>query len=425
MIIRYFSAIKKTKKYVEKAEKEARYGGNISNSSEKINMMIVIPVLREQNVIADTISYFSGLDCSNLNIYLCIAGSEREYINLDKYGFNRSTRAVVDDYCSKNSFSDSFCIKVYEAKDLTDGDRATQLNFAVKSFLENENIDIDIIGVYDADSRPTKNTLEEVAGRYLSDKGVSYQQPAFFLDAVNEMERKNESAVLIANAVYQNTWSVISEIPMWIDYSSKNGKGNGNYYFIGHGEFFPMDIYQKFKFPEHEVTDGIQIGYRLGLIGEKAEILYNYCSDDVPHDLKMLIHQHRRWYGGCMRISQAYKWCREKRGTAKKRMQAKMYWSQFRWAFTVPLYIINLIISIILFACFDVYIPFIYMVLLLLLYAYLIPAIAIKITPCKAKISFKAFACIPVAILIKCIGPNIYFFNKLFKRKNVYGKVER
>ncbi len=417
MILIYFINLFKTAKYVKRASK-----GNYK-VHEKVEILILIPVLREQNVICETIDYFANLDMSNISLSLCFAGTQREEISRNKFNFKYGTKEIFDNYISKNKVN--IPVFYFEASDTENGDRATQLNFAVNKYLENGNKVFDIIGVFDADSRPEKEIFLEVASKFLSNKKASYQQPAFFIDAANRMTVKKENPILIANALYQNTWSVISEIPMWVNYSKSKGLYNGNFYCIGHGEFFPLSIYKNYKFPEHEVTDGIQIGYRLAMSGDEVEILDNYCNDDVPHNLKSLINQHKRWFGGCMRARQAENWSLSHNKSAKKTTKIGIYWSQFRWAFTANLYLLNLILSIVFFFLFSDFIPLIAIGILGFTYCYLLPLFSIMITPIKKKISKVAFLLIPLAIFIKGIGPNVFIFNSIFKKNNNYGKVER
>lgn len=417
MVTIYFINVFKTSNYVRKSR------NNNYRVEKGVDMLIVIPVLREQSIIIDTIKYFESLDMENINISLCFAGTKREEISRKKFNFKVSTKEVFEQYVANQETK--IPMFYYEADDAESGDRATQLNNAVKEYSKESNHKFDIIGVFDADSRPKKEIFLEVASKYLKNPNASYQQPAFFINAANKMTISHENPLLIANALYQNTWSVISEIPMWVDYSNSGGRGKGNFYCIGHGEFFPVNIYKKFNFPEHEVTDGIQIGYRLAMCGNEVNILENYCNDDVPHDIKSIINQHKRWFGGCMRATQAESWAKGNNETVKKTTKFGIFWSQFRWAFTANLFIVNLAVSIIFGILFSNWIPSIAFACLLVIYSYILPLISLVITPIKKRVSITAIILIPAAIFIKGIGPNIYIFNRLFRKNNNYGKVER
>lgn len=419
IILGYVKSLVNTHKYIKQAKLRSQ-----PKISRRVSLLILIPVLREQNIIAETINYFRQLDLKNIQLHLCIAGTKREYNSLEIYGFKKSTRQVVEETCEKLKTNAKFTVDFFEAEDFDNGDRATQLNYAAECAMEKYK-DIDVVGVYDADSRPTPDTLMEVAEKFLINANVSYQQPAFFLETANKMTRNGENPILIANALYQNTWSVISEIPMWIDYARSKGLGKGNFYCIGHGEFFPKKIYEAYKFPEHEVTDGIQIGYRLSMSGQKVEILSNYCNDDVPHQLTTLIKQHKRWFGGCMRLRQAYNWCRNNCREHKFTPVISGYWSQFYWAFAANIFLFNTLISILYVFIGGTANLMILMITTGIIYCYILPALATYLTPIKCRVSKLAFVTLPLAIFIKGIGPNLYILNYLLKHENKYEKVER
>ena len=102
---------------------------------------------------------------------------------------------------------------------------------------------------------------------------------------------------------------------------------------IGHGEFLRYETYQKFQFPEFEITDGIQLGYRLGMSNKKISPLREFCNDDVPQGIGQLINQHKRWFCGCMNLYGAYKWSIEHFKTKAFAQLLDGYWSQICWAF--------------------------------------------------------------------------------------------
>ena len=424
MIIWYIMNLFLTAKYFKCSKKNREAVAD--NSGSQVNMLILLPCLREQNVITGSIDYFSKMSINNINLYIGVACTHREELTNDRFGFTQTTASIAREYIANTIFPDNVRVFVCEANDFNNGDRATQMNFAVDSFVEsNPEIRIDVIAAFDADSRPTSKTFEEVARKYRNNPNVSYQQPDVYIGSASDMKDDGSSILAMANAVYQNSWTMISEIPMLIRYGRKKGKYLGYFYCNGHGEFFPYEVFKKYRFPEYEITDGIQIGYRLGMSGAEVEILDNYGNTDAPHTVKALPKQHKRWYGGCMRLFSCYKWCKENNLKPKRTMVVSGLWSQFRWAFTAPLYCINLVLSILLAVLFKNYIPIVAMSALLVVYCYLFGGISLMVTPEKKDFHFGAFFLIPFAIFLKSIGPNIYFFEHLFKKKIVYEKVER
>ena len=279
----------------------------------KTRILLLLPVLREQNVILKTLTHFTNLKTENSDILVCIAGTSREKSQRPD---RETTGEIVSRWINDNSCA---CTFRYAEINEQEGDRASQLNYAVK---DNEDFRPDIIGVYDADSLPDSETLNEISARWQKTKSTVFQQPVHFVDAANRMAHEGANPILTANALYQTTWTVIREYPVWYQHHrfcmEKNGGGffPRNDYLIGHGEFIPYSVYRSYRFPEQEITDGIQLGYRLSMSGADICPLNTFCSDDVPQSFGQLTGQHKRWFGGCNRLVESYKWCLNNCGIA-------------------------------------------------------------------------------------------------------------
>lgn len=392
----------------------------LNNNRTISNILLLIPVLREQSIITKTIEHFIHMDVKNINLYIVIVGTKRE-IQTNSL----STLEIVQKWINKyrdmlpNNISVDFC----QANDI-DGDRATQLNYAVQ-YIENKDRlkKIDYIGVYDADSLPSQRTLQEVVDCFQSNSNlVACQQPVHFAKTASDMAIKKENPILVANALYQSTWTAIRELPMWIFYyrKNKNKVSNRHLYLIGHGEFMKKDLHKNFQFPEYEITDGIQLGYRLGMSNQVVKPLHEFCNDDVPHSLLSLIKQHKRWFGGCMNCLSSYKWVKNKFKINSYMQVIDILWSQMKWAWATPTFLIISIISFIL-----NYKIFYCLVCIFIIYCYIFPFIAHKIMKTNIKVRFIDWLCLPLAIVVKSIGPNIYLINKIINSKINYEKVER
>lgn len=182
----------------------------------------------------------------------------------------------------------------YCEADAPEGDRASQLNHAVR--VMRRFCSPQLVGVYDADSIPEPTSLEEAACRYLDSRETVWQQPASFIKAANRLAGDSANPVLVANALYLSVWTMIRELPRWISHHTSHGMRPfwRNDYLIGHGQYLPFPVYEKFAFPEGEVTDGIQLGYRLTGSAYGIGPLFSFCIDDVPHQVTQLISQHKR-----------------------------------------------------------------------------------------------------------------------------------
>lgn len=394
--------------------------------NKKINFIVLVPCLREQNIIVDTIKYFNNMSTVNSNIYLLIACTKREINTNSLFNHKYTSAMIARKFISSAKFNKNIKVYVYEADDFTNGDRASQMNYAVDKFLiEHHDIKIDVISAFDADSRPTLNTFDEVAIKFTQNNDTCYQQPDIYIQSANDINNNSRKYIASANAIYQNQWSMISEIPMLIKYSKSNGNYKWYMYFNGHGEFIPFKIWKNIRFPEQEITDGIHIGYRLAMSGQRVSILDNYCITDAPHNVRSLPKQHKRWYGGCMRIMSCYRWCKSNGLKTKKTMILATYWSQFRWAFTAGLFILNFLLSIVLCIIFKEMIALIMVIFCLVFYCYILCFASCAISPVRAKVNLLTFLLVPIAMLIKSIGPNIYLIERIFHRKQIYEKVER
>ena len=395
---------------------------NENMAGKACSILILIPVIREQSVICNTLSHFLSMNVRGMDLYISIAGTTRE----TRQENILSTREVVEKWISDQSLEDGNIrdIFFFEADELQ-GDRATQLNSAVAYFKKKYPAkNLDYIGVYDADSLPSVETLQEVSWIFSQNENiVACQQPVHFIKAANRMAAEGKNPILVANALYQTTWTVIRELPSWIKYA-KTGKEelfNENVYLIGHGEFLRFETYKTFKFPEFEITDGIQLGYRLGMSNKKISPLREFCNDDVPQEICQLINQHKRWFGGCMNLYGAYKWSRDHFKTKAVAQLLDGYWSQMCWAWASLIMIIGLLLSIV---CENM-IGAVVLIGIIMVYSYIIPVIAHFILPDKIKVRMCDWIVLPLAIALKGIGPNWFILEKLLRDKVIFKKVER
>ena len=104
------------------------------------------------------------------------------------------------------------------------------------------------------------------------------------------------------------------------------------------------------------------------------------------------------------------------------------FWSQISWAYASLFAIVVLILSIA--KAFSNSWWFLPIVLTeIIIYSYVIPLIANFIIPKKIRIRIIDWLCLPIAIALKGIGPNVYliqkFYSLILKNEITYSKVER
>lgn len=458
-----------------------------SSFSKKHRVLVLIPVLREQSIITDTLEYFSQLNCSGVELHIVICGTIREsfqkkekardigalYWNFKNtfdasalvailinyfseksakyliakqdevtleqfvafYEGQKSTKELAESWIQSwenRKHAESLFFHYAEAKDLG-GDRASQLNYGVDWFCNSLSDDVDLVGVYDADSRPEQDSILEAVQIVCEKKVATCCQLLHFVDFANRLSFSHGSPLMVANALNQTTWSVIREYPSTINYFqfSKDfpDKVYGqNVYLCGHGQFLHKSVYDEFFFPEDVITDGIQLGYRLSMSNVPISDMQTFCKDEAPTSASQLIIQHSRWFGGCMKLFSAYKWSKERYRTKAILQLVSGFMSQAAWAYAPLLVILGF--------CGAVFTPDVYRYILLMLYfvflfiyCYVIPFCSCKIFGIPLQLRMVDWLCIPAAMILKSLGPQIYFFNKIksavYNKKMTFAKVER
>lgn len=454
------------------------------SSYKRKNILIFIPVIREQNVIEKTLEHFKNLNTDNIGLTVAIIGTKKEIVerkmrreNLEKiyttlnlvsdnelfnilngyfkdinkeqivkvkstitlkefcniYDRETSTGDVVCNWINKNNDTD-IKFEWIESPNI-EGDRASQLNYGVKNYLTSQS-SYDILGVYDADSLPEKNVLCEISVAFDDKEIHACQQPLHFIDFYNENNKRGNSSLLSASSLYQTNWSLIKELPNLIKYSKYNRREKPylrNLYLNGHGEFFRVDVIKKFNgFPTEVITDGVQIGYRLSMCNFNIKPIKSWCSDDMPTSNKQMITQHSRWYGGCNRIYDAYKWSKSFNSSLKNNSLAQYIdgvHMQFLWAFAPIVTLIGFLLSFNIENKYFKYSIISLYLLSLLTYNYIVPLVGLKTVFKDIKYDIKVVLLLPIAPILKCIGPQLYFLQifkkKIFKKDIIFSKVER
>lgn len=399
-----------------------------SGPEKEVEILLLIPVLREHNVIIGTMKHFAAMPRKNIKLHICLAGTMRETAQ----GSAMGTGGIINAWISKNMDvqDNGLCFYYCEADD-HEGDRASQLNYAVR-FMSRFCCP-HLIGVYDADSLPESNSLQEAAGRCLDNPDTVWQQPASFIKAANRLAKSRANPVLVANALYQSVWTMIRELPRWIDHHASRKMSSArlfwrNDYLIGHGQYLPFSVYKKFAFPQDEITDGIQLGYRLTCSAYDIAPLHSFCNDDVPQQFSQLVSQHKRWFGGCMRLISAYEWCGKHIGKSSLWPVLDGLYSQLSWTAAAPVTVMALTGSILTMSGHNLLLP-LSIIMLFPVYAWLIPTLALRLFPEPLQIRLIDWLALPLAMGLKCAGPLLYIFQSLssmFNRKKInYVKVER
>ena len=267
------------------------------NNLNKIRFHILIPVLREQEIIEDTIHHFAHLS-GDYHVY--IITTEKEDFQKsnskripEKYKRLSTTKKLAERYL--NSHSDvAKKVSIIHFPE-TYGVVAHQYNYALEQ-LEGTVSDTDFIIVYNADSRVSKNILLKYEELIQSEKDCRVvQQSAAFL-----ANYKNLSSFLKSIALLQTRWTMAHEIPRLLNAKGSFGISEGAHV-VAHGLCIQYKFFRDIGwFPQDFLNEDLPLGYFIRLHGAKIYLLRELENADTPTSVKSMFNQYRTWFYGLL-----------------------------------------------------------------------------------------------------------------------------
>ena len=181
----------RTKIFIKKSAKKK----NKDQANNK-QMIISIPLLREQNCICDTVKYFKEIN-EDIPIVLITTQKEiKENINNEK-----TTQDIIKEKILKQYENVYWIDYPYE-----EGYMAEQLNYMLYNLDKIFNKPIDLkntyLVLYNADSRPSKHTFEEIKEN-LKDANKVIQQYSYCMGNYEKL-----SYILKGFAIYQSNFEI-------------------------------------------------------------------------------------------------------------------------------------------------------------------------------------------------------------------------
>ncbi|WES68341.1 glycosyltransferase family 2 protein [Superficieibacter sp. HKU1] len=256
--------------------------------------IILIPALREQERIIPTIEYFLDIIPSGMDISITICTTDKEITdNQHRY----TTQEVVEKFIIDHPGIPVF---VCNYPDIN-GSMAHQLNYTIKKYAEAGRLDKkDYISIYNADSRPHKDTFTWVLSQLNgSNEKYVFQQSAVFLRNYSGLSDLSAKAV----ALYQSCWTLTHEIPRLRRQAEKNSMLSklSNVHCVGHGLFIRFDILHKMGlFPVETLTEDTYLGYKLRCAGIVIYPVPYIEIGDSPLSMRSALKQKYVWYWGPM-----------------------------------------------------------------------------------------------------------------------------
>jgi cellulose synthase/poly-beta-1,6-N-acetylglucosamine synthase-like glycosyltransferase len=373
------------------------------------DILLVVPALREARIIAASLECFVALDypTDRLSIVVAAAREQRE-------SGRPTTAEVVRTWAAERGMAR---VHVTESPDARP-ERATQINYAVRWALRGPAARSEVIGIYDVDSRPCAKTLRWVAWNH--SRGIHCQQQVLhYLDAANDLARRGASALCVANAIYQGSWSLTKEWPNLFRYrrqwSERGGPYRRSLYLNGHGQFLSRSLFEAIGgLPSGVITDGIQLGYRLSLLGEPIAPIPVFCSDDVPISLTEVREQHRRWFAGNIRFGDACVWARGRGVVVPRSAMLDNILLNGSWALRLPT--VLLASALVLFAMKGALQAAMAGLLAstICVYGLLLPLLAAHVPGVPLRLRRRDWLAVPLAAGFKSIGPLLYLAQVLW-----------
>lgn len=361
---------------------------------QKTNIIIVIPCLYEQNTIVDTIDYFKNIIYDTIPILLVTSQKEKKKPTtndiIKKEIINKYKNIFLIDYPHKN------------------GIMANQLNYALKN-LDKIQIKVDnntYFCVYNADSRPSKETFKELNNVIISNNYPEFiQQYSYALSNYSKL-----NFILKGFAIYQSNF----ELKCGLLNSFFNSKILHKH-LVGHGLFVRLDILKKINgFNNYYWCEDIYMTAVANNMNYKIQPLLSLENMETPDKLSKLIKQNAVWFATASKNIKMYKSvfneCNKKTLNGYIGMVNELR-SAINWLLFPFVIIILLFLSICHSFCIFMLSLFIYSIYIFA-YSYTTIQIINILNYKKYKYNTNVFLSTFFATLISNIGPLYYLFLK-------------
>lgn len=312
---------------------------------------ILVPVLREQEIIKETFSRFTSLqgeynlifittqkeDHQRIKIFnrlqknenkLLKTNSESSFLELTSGIFPASiagrlfgrlkdkgdnevkmiieeeywriphTRDILKGLIRNGGNSKKVFLLDYPYKD---GLMSHQLNFACEFIASRESPQTTMVVIYNADSVVESSIINDFRKFLrLYPQANVIQQSAIFLNNFNDFFGTCKKYFLQAVALLQSQWTLCHEIPRIL--CQTNGLFKGFFeggHVVGHGLCVRLNILKKIGyFPTRYLNEDLPLGYLLRLHGEKIFQFPILENADSPTTIKSMFGQYKVWFYG-------------------------------------------------------------------------------------------------------------------------------
>jgi hypothetical protein len=267
-------------------------GGNSEGGPE---LVLLVPVLNEQDVIEESLRWFGGLTGELPWLSVIYVTTEREARSQAR----PSTRELIE-----RRLPSLQRVHVVHYP-YSYGVMAHQLNYAIDRLIEHGGNDR-LIGVYNVDSKPGAAAIAAARAALLADPRCVVQQYAIY---PFPPPRNFAAAVLSHIACWQTRWSLHFELGRTLIAQAlpwRRGVAGAAaalvrpmLYAIGHGLFLRAGCWRELSgFPEDEVNEDAFLGLQLRLAGYRMRSVPFLEPALPPPAIGVYLRQQAVWYNG-------------------------------------------------------------------------------------------------------------------------------
>jgi hypothetical protein len=396
----------RTKVFLNKVVKERKNIKQINKKSKKI--IIVIPVLREQKCIENTIRYFNAI---TNDIPIILITTQREI--KENLLSEKTTQDIIKEKII-TKYKDVYWVNYPYTK----GYMSDQLNYMIENLenILNKKIDLDktYLALYNADSRPNENTFKEISQKIENNDVV--QQYSYCMKNYEEIK-----GVLRGFSIYQSNFEL------------KTGVINSFFkskilytHVVGHGLIINMKLLKTFgNFNTEFWCEDIYLGIQLKFNNIRITPLVTLENMETPDKLGKIIKQNSVWFKTTSQFWKIYKDI-VKRKQFKNRLNGLLgVANELRCAINWISFPIVLLASIIISINIKNYLLLLLIIISYDIYIIINTVCTIniinKLDNKKYKITIKLIINVLIATTISNIGP---LYSIIFNKKEKY-KTER
>lgn len=265
--------------------------------SEYPDIFLLVPLLRESDVLDGMFSWLSELRYPAEKLKIVLITTEREY---------ETGRVATSDTVAEVQSRVRDLMALGNQKFLhlhypyTQGVKSNQLNFALRKLrdlIPARFNDKTYIGIYDADSITPPDVLDILARQAIYERYQNiYQQPTWYFKNHNRLPSSIAGQLAASFAWLQSAFALYHEAYLLIRQADKKVLTKMEYG-VGHGLFVRWPFLEMVGLFPSPIED-VRLGHIASYLGEKLHLLPVFDTAEVAVGIRRQIQQSSVWFTG-------------------------------------------------------------------------------------------------------------------------------